>query len=306
MVATILLAVALTYLGQPLPGPEPQLFAPGLVNTGLLTRDLALTPDGREAYFTVMVGGFAQSAIAVVREEGGAWVGPALVSFSRDARWRDLEPHVAPDGSRLYFTSDRSGNQDLWVCRRVDDGWSEPATLGAPVNTPVDEFFPSTTRAGTLYFTRADTTTGHEAIWRARPDADGGFLVPERLPDVVNAAPTQFNAFVAPDESYLIVCAQGRPENLGAVDYWIAFRDDDDTWHAPVNLGPAVNGAGREGWSASVSPDGRVLFFMSRRTVHDLAAPRSWASLQAMHDAPGNGHGQIWWMDAAFLDALRP
>ena len=162
------------------------------------------------------------------------------------------------------------------------------------------------TRAGRLYYTRTDSSSGTEAIWRAEPDGAGGFQTPERLPDLVNAAPTQFNAFVAPDESYLIVCAQGRPENLGAVDYWIAFRDPDDTWHAPVNLGPTVNGKGREGWSASVSPDGKVLFFMSKRTVYDPAAPRTWASLQAMHAAPGNGNGQIWWVDAAFLDKLRP
>ncbi len=306
MLVALLLAAAVTYLGQPAPGPEPQIFAPGLVNTGLLTRDLTLAPDGREAFFTVMLGGFTQSAIVTLREEDGAWTTPELAPFSRDARWRDFEPHVTPDGRRLYFVSDRSGGEDIWYCPREGAGWGEPVLLGPPVNTPAPEFFPSVTRGGTLYFTRNDTTTGTEAIWRARPAADGGFTAPERLPDLVNAARTQFNAFIAPDESYLIVCAQGRPDNLGAVDYWIAFRDLDDTWHAPVNMGPTVNGKGREGWSASVSPDGRVLFFMSRKTVHDPEVPRTWESLQAMHASPGNGNGHIWWVEAGFIETLRP
>ena len=39
------------YLGQEPPGLEPRLFAPGVVSTGLATRDLAMTPDGDELYF---------------------------------------------------------------------------------------------------------------------------------------------------------------------------------------------------------------------------------------------------------------
>ncbi len=305
MINALLLAAAVTYVGQPAPGPEPQVFAPGLVNTGLLTRDLTLAPDGREAFFTVMLGGFAQSAIVTLREEDGVWTTPELAPFSRDARFRDLEPHLAPDGRHLFFASDRAGSEDLYVCRREGQAWGDPVNLGPLVNTPGPEFFPSVTRGGTLYFTRTDEAAGTEAIWRAQPAPDGTYLAPERLPDVVNAATTQFNAFIAPDESYLIVCAQGRPDNLGAIDYWIAFRDPDDTWHAPVNMGPLVNGKGREGWSASVSPDGKVLFFMSRRTAHDPQTPRTWASLQAAHASPGNGHGHIWWVDANFLTALR-
>jgi hypothetical protein len=301
----MLLAAVVTYLGQPAPGPAPQLFAPGWINTGVLTRDLTLAPDGLEAFFTVMLGDFTQSAVATVREVDGVWTTPELAPFSRDARWRDLEPHLAPDGRHLYFASDRTGNEDLWVCLREDRGWGEPVNLGPRINTPAPEFFPSVTRGGTLYFTRTDTTTGASAIWRARPAPGGGHLAPERLPDVVNAAGTQFNAFIAPDESYLIVCAQGRPDNRGAIDYWLARRDQDDTWHAPVNMGPLVNGAGREGWSASVSPDGKVLFFMSRKTVHDPAAPRTWASLQASHASPGNGYGHLWWVDAESLATLR-
>jgi hypothetical protein len=297
---------SLTYLGHPAPGPDPQIFAPGVVSTGALTRDFTLAPDGREAFFTVMVGGFAQSAVVTTREVDGIWTTPELAPFSLDPRWHDLEPHLAPDGQRLFFASDRSGNPDIWVCGREGATWGPPQPLGPAVNTPADEYFPCTTRGGTLYFTRNDTTSHRDAIWRARPDGAGGFLAPERLPDAVNAAPSQFNAFVAPDESYLILSAQGRPGNLGAIDYWIVFRDPDDTWRAPVNLGPAINGKGREGWSASVSPDGRVLFFMSARRVQDLDAPRTWAGLQALHGSPGNGNGQIWWVDASFLADLRP
>ena len=40
------------YLDQPPPGDEPALFAPGIVSDGLANRDLAITPDGDEIYWS--------------------------------------------------------------------------------------------------------------------------------------------------------------------------------------------------------------------------------------------------------------
>ena len=45
------------YLGQPLPGGEAALFAPGIVSTGMMDRDVSMSPDGREMYFGRMAGG---------------------------------------------------------------------------------------------------------------------------------------------------------------------------------------------------------------------------------------------------------
>ena len=123
------------------------------------------------------------------------------------------------------------------------------------------------------------------------------------IADHQGAAGSQFNAFVDPAERYLIVSLAGHPENLGQVDYWISFRNADDTWRGPVNLGPRVNGQGREGWSPYVSPDGRWFFFMSSATTTPTE-PLTTESLRAIHEAPGNGLGHVWILDAAFLDEL--
>ncbi len=37
------------FLGQALPDSIPELFAPGVVSTGMFTRDVAISPDGDEA-----------------------------------------------------------------------------------------------------------------------------------------------------------------------------------------------------------------------------------------------------------------
>lgn len=61
----------------------------------------------------------------------------------------------SPDGQRLYFASDRPGGQggmDLYVCRKVDAGWSDPLNLGRTLNSAANEAYPSMQRDGKFYF----------------------------------------------------------------------------------------------------------------------------------------------------------
>ncbi|MBP2680465.1 MAG: hypothetical protein H6Q78_328 [Candidatus Krumholzibacteriota bacterium] len=320
------------YLGRTPPGAAPELFAPGLVSTGLYERDVAMTPDGNELYFGLIDGGYV--AIAVLKRLGGAWSGPEIAPFCDNPEVFDLEPHIVPDGQRFLFLSTRPregqelkkgwANQDIWAMDRTPEGWSAPYNLGAPVNTDAPEFFPSVTRGGTLYFTREIEQDGkrRNLILRARPaqtsepggaggprPGPGGpsYAEPEILPAAVNPGDQQFNAFVDPEERYLIVCIAGREDNIGACDYYVAFRDSNDVWTGPINMGAAVNTPGNTVGSPYVSPDGRYFFFASNRRS-DAAPPareRTYRSIQEMAARPQNGNSDIYWMDASFIEHLR-
>jgi len=301
------------YLGQDPPGLEPRLFAPGVVSTGLATRDLAMTPDGDELYFSVTVGD--RTAIMVTRRVDGVWTEPEVAPFS--GRYLDIEPAISPDGQRFFFLSTRPQPgqeekagwvyQDIWVMDRGDDGWGEPYNLGSPVNSDAPEYYPSITADGTLYFTR-EAEDRVSSTYRSRL-VDGVYSQPELLPPQVNCGTNRFNVFVAPDETFVIVPAVGRDDSLGGVDYYVVFRGDDDTWSEPVNLGPAVNQpAGRE-WSASLSPDGEYLFFMSSRSDEEAGLPltgRSITELLDLSTRPGQGSSDIWWVSAKVIEQLRP
>jgi len=300
------------YLGQTPPGALPQVFAPGIVGTGMHTRDFTMTPDGREIYFCVILGQYKLSSIVGCRFENGRWSVPFVVPGLDQPGVHYIEPHISPDGKKLFFASNRpvagkefnERDEDIWVMERVGEGWGEPRNLGAPVNTPGGEFFPSTTLDGTLYFTGPDAGGQGEAIYRSRW-RDGKYAAPEKLPPQVNCGTARYNAWFSPDGNLAIVPAWGLPDSLGGCDYYAVFRNADDSWSEPVNLGAAINTKAGDEHSACLSADGKYFFFMSPR-LPQLPERLTYGFIAAMHARGPNGNPTIYWVDASFIEKLRP
>ena len=124
----------------------------------------------------------------------------------------------------------------------------------------------------------------------------------------VNSTANQFNAFIAPDESYLIISTGSREDTFGGTDYYVVFRSEDDRWSGPINMGEAVNTALNGEMSPYVSPDGRFFFFMSNRPfpMEELPSALTWDYLKGFRDLPESGNPGIYWMDARFIQELRP
>ncbi|MCI0515966.1 hypothetical protein L0128_22355 [candidate division KSB1 bacterium] len=304
------------YLGQTPPGNEPQLFAPGIISDGLHNRDMTMTPDGKEIYFCAAAGNYNYTAIFYTKLIDGNWTAPEALPFAADPRYLNLEPCIAPDGKKLFFLSNRPdtargetvGDQDIWVSERQGSGWGTPTNLGAPINTEAGEFFPAVTNDGTLYFTREEKGTRKNFIFRSRL-VDGQYTEPEKLGPEVNSGQSQYNAFVAPDESYLIVPIFGRADSRGGTDYYLIYRTPDDQWRQPINLGDKINTPQSQEWSPYVSPDGKYFFYMATRLNPENESGKfslTYQRLQKIHQSPQNGNADIYWVSAAFIETLKP
>ena len=150
------------YLGQTPPGTTPVVFAPGIVSTGLYTRDITITNDGKEIYFCISDPFI--TGIFVTKQVDGTWTEPVIAPFS-GKEFLDIEPHISPDGKKFFFLSNRPPPgkvpkpgwfyQKLWFMDKTISGWSEPKLVEEPVNSDENEFFPSTTNENVLYFTRS-------------------------------------------------------------------------------------------------------------------------------------------------------
>jgi Tol biopolymer transport system component len=258
------------YLGQPPPGDRATLFMDGIISCrNEPEMCAAFTPDGKEFYFNRLHEG--QWAIFLIREVKGIWTKPEPLPFTGNYTDRDFT--ISPDGNRIYFGSNRplrhgdnpSKSLDLWVTKRKKNGeWGNPDNLGPPVNTrQYGENYPSVARNGNLYFfsCRNDGLGGcdiYVSRWK-----DGGYQTPENLGPAVNSEKHDWDAFIAPDESYIIFSSQNREDTLGDQDLYVSFRANG-VWTRAVNMGARVNSFSSE-ICPSVTPDGKYLFFTSRR-----------------------------------------
>jgi hypothetical protein len=281
------------------PLPEPALFADGVVSTGEYESHPAFTPDGRTLYFVRSTPEFTDWTIYVSHHQDGRWAAPKVAPFS--GKHRDADPFITADGKQLYFISDRPvdgkprQDMDIWVMDRTKDGWGEPRNLGAPINTPANEWFSTVAKSGTLYF-GSSRPGGHGKtdLYRAR-HKDGKFAEPENLGANINSAAEEYEGCIAGDESFLIFMAAGRPDSRGGGDLYISYQKDGK-WTPARNLGPKMNGPGLE-ISPYLSPDGRYFFFSSARKVGGIPAGKR-------PDRARNGLGDIYQMNLSALHEL--
>jgi len=65
--------------------------------------------------------------------------------------------------------------------------------------------------------------------------------------------------------------------------------------------------ADRSDFCPMMSPDGRYFFFSSARPkLADSNGLISWRSLQDAQARPENGNTDVYWVDASFVEELRP
>ncbi len=298
------------YYGQATPGDSAVLFAPGDVSTAMNERDFAISPDGKEIFFCREVGNFEYTTIFYTHVMDGAWTFPEVFEYCTNPDYKFVEPHISPDGNKLYFISnmpvgqDSVGNEDIWVSEKINGKWDKPYNLGAPVNTKSKEYFPSVTHDGTIYYTHYDSVANDEFIYRSRL-VNNVYQTPEKLGMNVNIGAARYNAFVAVDESFIIVPAYGMADSYGGTDYYISFRDSLDNWSKPVNMGPEVNSSNPREWSAAVTTDGKYLFFMSARMGKHKLDKLSSQSLQDFFNSPQNGNSDIYWISTSVIQKLR-
>ena len=216
----------------------------------------AFDPRTGDFYFVRSSPQFTGWRILVSRCSGTRWSTPEPPAFAGDGV--EADPYFTPDGRCLYFISTRSvngvkgKNLDIWRVDRDDAGsWGAPTRLPEPVNSPGAEWFPRPGADGWLYFgSSRPGGLGGTDIWRARPDAAGGWTV-ENLGAAVNSPGDDYEALPAPDGSRMILMADG-----GLYE----TRKTPAGWAPRTKLGRKVNQNGTE-IGALFSPSGRSLLF---------------------------------------------
>lgn len=141
---------------------RPEAIATGL-NTDYDEGSCCFTPDGKEMYLTQCVIDPASPRFAQIvtsSRSDAAWGKVQKLEITQDTLSTYAHPAISPDGEWLYFVSDMPGGMggyDIWRVRITPSSLGGVENLGAPINTPGDEMFPTFRPNGDLYF----SSNGH-------------------------------------------------------------------------------------------------------------------------------------------------
>ncbi|MEZ5083437.1 MAG: hypothetical protein R2750_08315 [Bacteroidales bacterium] len=291
------------YFGQGSPGKIAKLFSPDIISTSHHERDFTVSPNGNELFYSLVLPGYSLSTIIYLYHDGAFWSHPHVAPFS--GSYNDLEPSFSPDGKKVFFISkrpldanDKTDDWNIWFVERVQNGWSDPVPVGPNINTEEDEYYPSITIEGHLYFTAVrDSSYGKEDIYFSKFE-NGTFSESKNVGPSINTGSNEFNAFVAPDESYLIFSSIGRKDGFGGGDLYISYRINDSTWGEAKNMGDKIN-SDKIDYCPFVTSDGKYLFFTSQRVDPEIQASRvkNYEKVVQLMNGIENGTGNIYWVN---------
>lgn len=261
------------YLDQPAPGLKPVIFAPGLVSTPeQYEYGSVFSKNGEEFFYGVDLGGRAE--IRYMKKNRTGWTKPATLVSGEGYSCND--PFLSPDQSKLFFISDmpKDGlgskkDYDIWYVKREGDHWSKPINSGSNINSDKNEYYMSFTVNGTMYFSSnvnatEDNKMNYDIYFSKY--VGGNFQPPVKLSDSINTNRYEADVFIAPDESYVIFCAD-RAEGKGKGDLYISFKKKDGTWSKSKNMGETINSPLHE-LCPFVSSDGKYFFYTSNKDIY--------------------------------------
>lgn len=180
-------------------------------------------------------------------------------------------PSITVDGHLLLFTrQERSGGrpninnqEDFFISRLTDKGWSRAINAGAPLNTPQNEGAQSVTSDGTgMYFTACNRPDGLGRCDIYYSSFDG-----KRWSKGINlGAPVNSRYWEAQpsisSNGMMLFFSSNRPGGSGGMDLWFSWKNAEGKWSNPRNLGEVINTPGDE-MSPFIHFDGKTLYFSS-------------------------------------------
>lgn len=286
------------YLGQNPPGENPELFMFGWISTPAVEYCISFLDKGRVCVF-----GREDVGVNYTCLKDGRWTKPRKMPLD-PSNW-EWKHNAGPDDKTLYLMSrrpvdadDTKKDADIYLMKWTGSGWTGPEILPFPPNSEdYHEVYPSAASDGTVYFHGGDFRHPHEKnddIYRSRC-VDGVYQEQERLPEPINTEYGEYDAFVAPNEEFLMF-GSDRPGGFGGYDSFISFKKKNGTWTNPVNLGRKLNSVSWEN-RVMLTPDGRYIFFVSgRRHVF-------------LNDELANGKRTsatgIYWVDSSLIEKLK-
>jgi hypothetical protein len=197
---------------------------------------------------------------------------PQTMGATINSASNDANAVISPNGLSLYFTSNRTGDADIYVSQRstLNSAWRAPQNLGATVNTAAEEAVGGFSLDGKTMFLssdRAGDSLGLRDIYistRTDPNNDFGWTTPDNLGATVNSPLEDFAAFYFEDPitgAGSIFFSSNRIGNPNiAYHIYQSTRNANGTFNAPTPVPELQVGAEIK---VAIRRDGLQMFMMA-------------------------------------------
>lgn len=181
-----------------------------------------------------------------------------------NAREKQYFPVLTADENMLIFTAvTEYGDENLYISKKVNGEWQEPAELSDNINTPDNEGTCTISADGKIMvFTSCQ---GRESYGNCdlyiTNNIGGQWSEPENLGPNVNSPYWDSQPSLSADGSKLYFSSD-RPYGIGKKDIWMSEQDDKGNWKRAVNLGPGIN-TKQDEVSPFIHANGYSLFYSS-------------------------------------------
>ncbi|MEM6642452.1 MAG: OmpA family protein [Bacteroidota bacterium] len=196
------------------------------------------------------------------------------LSTNVNSEYKEHSPIVSPDGKKLYFSRqfhpENIGGvddaEDIWVSELDPETgeWLPAKNVGPPLNNKGPNFISSLSIVngeevlilGNRYGRKGRMFTGVSQSTRQGDTFSEPVAI--EMENEYNYS-TNADFFLAPDGESMILSAE-RDDTYGLRDLYVSFKQADNTWSEPLNLGTDINTTG-EDESPFMAPDGKTLYF---------------------------------------------
>ena len=264
------------------------------INTKWAEGELSFADDGTMVFtsgrehLAVAPGDARDLYVATFNSETGTWNAPENMGRPINAgpatnvdplrKGDDREPWISPDGSTIYFKSDRSATSnprnanDIFVTRKINAVWSEPELVPAPVSTAEgNEHCPMLLKDGRTLCFASERAGGHGSsdIWCSQRQASGTWGRAVNQGPNINTAGSEFH-FMESRNGWVYFTST-RPGGHGGADIWASRHLGPNTWGPAVNLGARINTSGAD-MCPALGPGDRTFCWFGARAGNTLGS----------------------------------
>jgi len=189
-----------------------------------------------------------------------------------NSQYSERLPIISPDGSTLYFTRKyhpenlgKDNKDDIWMAKRMPGGgWSDPKNVGEPLNDKEHNFVIAVNPSGrNVYLGNDYKQEGRDRDGVSTSSENGEtWTKPKtlKIDDMYNDS--EFAGYHVSVDERVMLLAVRRDDGRGNRDIYVSFKQGQNKWTKPKNLGPIINTPGMES-SVFLAADMKTMYFAS-------------------------------------------